>query len=452
MTNRQTSAEYIHSKYPPSKKTPRDRERLKKFPPSDKIPISIDPTIFPFPTFCSLSPLHLPLPLLLSKPSTNLCDNLRRATMAPRKPLSHVLPPLILGTATFNKQYHPDPEHMPYTDIVGRALAHNILGFDTSPYYGPSEILLGDALAKLTPQPPREGYFLVTKAGRIQADEFDYSPSWIRYSVNRSLERLGTPYLDLVYTHDVEFVSPQEVLIAVMELRRLRDEGVIRYVGISGYPVETLASLAEMILLETGEPLDAVLSYSNFCVQNAQLGDKALLERFRDARVECVLNASMLGMGLLTTRGVDQSPMASWHPAPRELRLLCNNLADFAQQEDERLEEVAIRWALENWARVASDFGTRLTPTGAKLGVSVMGVSNVEELEETFAQWSSVVGLAEDTKGSHVQRKEKIERIVMGKMRPSLGAWKDYAWESGKPQFAEDKRQSVGAAPLLGRL
>ncbi|KAI3529065.1 L-galactose dehydrogenase, partial [Colletotrichum filicis] len=42
----------------------------------------------------------------------------------------------------------------------------------------------------------------VTKAGRIAPTEFDYSPAWIRASVLRSLERLNTTYLDLVYTHD----------------------------------------------------------------------------------------------------------------------------------------------------------------------------------------------------------------------------------------------------------
>ncbi|KAF4983700.1 hypothetical protein FZEAL_916 [Fusarium zealandicum] len=359
-----------------------------------------------------------------------------------RKPLSDVLPPLILGTATFNHQYHPDPTHMPYTDIVGRALAHNILGFDTSPYYGPSEILLGDALRKLTPPPPREGYFLITKAGRIAGDEFDYSPAYIRYSVCRSLERLGTPYLDLVYTHDVEFVAPEEVLGAVMELRRLRDQGLIRYVGISGYPVETLASLAEMILRETGEPLDAVLSYSHYCVQNSQLGAKTLLDRFKDAGVECLLNASMLGMGLLTTRGVDNSPMALWHPAPPELRQLCANLSDIAQQDGEHLEEVSIRWALENWARVGSPFGTKLNPCGetSRLGVSVMGVSSVDELEETWALWSSVVGLAGDDVAA--QRRDKIASIVRDKMWPVLGRWKDYAWESGGPGFVNTRAES----------
>lgn len=364
-----------------------------------------------------------------------------------RKPLSEVIPPLILGTATFNHQYHPDPTHMPYTDIVGRALAHNILGFDTSPYYGPSEILLGDALRKLTPPPPREDYFLITKAGRIAGDEFDYSPAWIRYSVCRSLERLGTQYLDLVYTHDVEFVSPEEVLAAVTELRRLRDQGLIRYVGISGYPVDTLASLAEMILRETGEPLDAVMSYSNFCVQNSQLGNKALLDRFQAAGVDCVPNASMLGMGLLTTRGIDNSPMRAWHPAPEELRDLCAKLSSIAQDSGEHLEEVAIRWALENWARVGSRFGTKINPSDTgRLGVSVMGVSSVDELEETWALWTSVVGLVGDEEAT--QRKVKIESLVREKMWPALGKWKDYAWGSGGADFVNARRvEDMGVVP-----
>ncbi|KAL3956171.1 hypothetical protein ACCO45_009017 [Purpureocillium lilacinum] len=323
-----------------------------------------------------------------------------------RPALSQVLPPLILGTATFNTQYHPDPTRMPYTDIVRRALEHNIAAFDTSPYYGPSETLLGDALRTLTPPPRREEYFLITKAGRIASSEFDYSP----HGSDTALERLGTPYLDLVYAHDVEFVSPQDVLAAVLELRSLRDQGLVRYVGISGYPVEVLASLAEMVLEQTGEPLDAVLSYSNFCIQNGTLGRPDYLERFRAAGVECVLNASMLSMGLLTTRGVDNGPQASWHPAPPGLRRACSDLAKLATQRGEHLEEVAIRWALENWARIGAPLGTVAYPAGIlaelgvgrddaallppRIGVSVMGVAAVEELEETWQLWKSVVGLA----------------------------------------------------------
>lgn len=376
------------------------------------------------------------------------------------RPLSQVLPPLILGTATFNYQYNDDPSQMPYTDIVRRALQHNITAFDTSPYYGPSEVLLGDALRTLTPPPHRGGYFLITKAGRIANNEFDYSPPWIRYSVCRSLERLNTSYLDLVYTHDVEFVSPTEVLEAVKELRRLRDQGLVRYVGISGYPVEILVSLAEMVLEQTGEPLDAVMSYANYCIQNTQLGRPDILDRFKKAGVDCIPNASMLGMGLITTRGADSSPMASWHPAPPRLRDACHSLATVAARSGEHLEEIAIRWALENWAHVGSQFGSvayppellseaRVDESGspARIGVSVMGVSNVEELEETWALWKSVVGLANRADEDSAERRDRINRIVTQQMWPRLGPWKDYSWQSGGEAFT-NMRQAKGVVPI----
>ncbi|KAK2589441.1 hypothetical protein QQS21_012883, partial [Conoideocrella luteorostrata] len=377
-----------------------------------------------------------------------------------QKPLSQVLPPLILGTATFNYQYNSDPSQIPCTDIVRRALEHGIVAFDTSPYYGPSEVLLGNALRTLTPPPTRDGYFLITKAGRIANNEFDYSPAWIRYSVCRSLERLNTPYLDLVYAHDVEFVSPAEVLEAVKEMRRMRDQGLIRYVGISGYPIEVLISLAEMVLEQTGEPLDAVMSYSHFCIQNSQLGREDILERLRRAGVECVLNASMLGMGLITTRGADNGPMGSWHPAPPRLREACHDLAEIARRSGDHLENIAIRWALENWARVGAPFGSVAHPQGLlsnarvgetglpnRIGVSVMGVSTVEELEETWALWKSVLGLASRSDDNEARTRDRIERIVTEQMWPQLGAWKDYAWESGGERFT-NLRQVKGVIPV----
>lgn len=355
------------------------------------------------------------------------------------QPLSEVLPPLILGTATFNHQYHPDPSQMPYVDIVRRALDHKIAAFDTSPYYGPSENLLGEALRRIEPPPARDSYFLITKAGRIAGDEFDYSPAWVRYSIFRSLERLGTDRLDLVYMHDVEFVSAAEVLGAVTELRRLRDEGVIRYVGISGYPVETLASLSEMILQKSSEPIDAVLSYGQFCLQNTRLAQAELLDRFASAGVDCILNASMLGMGLLTSQGINSLPMGAWHPAPPELREACHGLATIAATEDRHLEEVAIKWALRNWIHQGSRFGTKLYKSKsdgkfpARIGASVMGVSTVDQLEETWELWQSVIV---------EQGQDTINSLVEDKMWPSLGRWKDYAWESGGPSFTNTRKVS----------
>lgn len=460
-----------------------------------------------------------------------------------RPALSSILPPLILGTATFNTQYVDDPARMPYQSIVSRALELGVNAFDTSPYYGPSEVLLGDALHHVTlpnsantkiaasdgattQRFAREDYMILTKAGRIAGDSFDYSPSWIRYSVLRSLKRLHTPYLDLVYCHDVEFVSPAEVLAAVKELRRLRDEdGVIRYVGISGYPVDVLCDLAEMIQRETGEGVDAVMSYCHCSVQNQRLvagfmddddyddDDKTAstsasaaddakdtstlppLVRFKRAGVSTVLNASMLGMGLLTTRGIDRGPQAAWHPSPPPMRKACADMAAAAAAAGEKLERLSIRWSLDAWARAAAraKLGVSLRGRGGanpnpnpnsnlnlqrsdsnSIGASVMGITSLAELEETWDVWMSV--LAEsvprvavdaddaareaardvvangdgdgDLQTASLRRCDQVRRLVRGELWPLLGEWRGYSWGSGGAGFVNDRREEdMGVVP-----
>lgn len=438
-----------------------------------------------------------------------------------RPAISSLLPPLILGTATFNTQYVDDPTRMPYHSIVSRALDLGVNAFDTSPYYGPSEVLLGDALhhvtlpnsanAKIPPKADgtttqrcaREDYMILTKAGRIAGDSFDYSPSWIRYSVLRSLKRLHTSYLDLVYCHDVEFVSPAEVLAAVKELRRLRDEdGVIRYVGISGYPVDVLCELAEMIKRETGEGVDAVMSYCHCSVQNQRLVEgfmddeptpdstiaedadtKSLppLVRFKRAGVSTVLNASMLGMGLLTTRGVDHGPQAAWHPSPPPLRKACADMAAAAAAEGEKLERLSIRWSLDTWARAGarSKLGVSLKGRSGHLqlsdsnsiGGSVMGITSLAELEETWDVWMSVlaesvphVSLDEavaqeaskdvvvngdkDLQTASLKRCDQVQHLVQEKLWPLLGEWRSHSWQSGGEGFVNTRKvEEVGVVP-----
>ncbi|KAI4266333.1 MAG: hypothetical protein L6R38_008813 [Xanthoria sp. 2 TBL-2021] len=394
-------------------------------------------------------------------------------------PPSMLLPPLICGTATFNDQYNPDPYTLPTTAIVHEALSLGVRAFDTSPYYGPAEDLLGAALN--TPfvheNFPRRDYFLLTKVGRITGDEFDYSASWVRHSVQRSLERLHTDYLDVVYCHDVEFVSPEEVLTAVTELRRIRDEtSVINYIGISGYPVTTLCDLAEMILDESGEPLDVVMSYANFTLQNTRLASVAL-PRLKAAGVKVVLNASVLGMGLLRRKGVPIGGKGDFHPSPKELRAAIQAASDWSDKQDikdKRLEKVAIRWAMENWIHEGAGVGSRGDPAsgipwtreriekygGNKLGVSVMGVSNVEELRETMRVWRSILdgledgektaidsGRGTDERGWSLNRQKQVRTIATG-IRNVLGNWVDYTWPSPPPGFVNQRSAPSVPAPL----
>ena len=145
---------------------------------------------------------------------------------------------------------------------------YGIRAFDTAPYYDDSEIVLGTALKALEHEFPRSSYQLITKVGRYGLGAFDYSPSTLRTSVCRSLRRLHTQYLDVVYLHDVEFVATcvaprkagnhagalgaeeeaygllepceasgdddERVLEAIETLRSMQADGLILHIGISG--------------------------------------------------------------------------------------------------------------------------------------------------------------------------------------------------------------------------
>ncbi|KAF2133114.1 L-galactose dehydrogenase (L-GalDH) [Dothidotthia symphoricarpi CBS 119687] len=392
-----------------------------------------------------------------------------------RTPLSSILPPLVFGTATFNHQYNNDPFALDTVGLVNSALTHGIRAFDTSPYYGPSEQLLGDALATPSVKEafPRNSYMILTKVGRVGGAEFDYSKEWVRQSIKRSLERLHTDYLDLVYCHDVEFVSPAEVLEAVRELRRIRDEeGTIRYVGISGFPIDVLGDMAEMILRETGEPLNAVQSYANFTLQNQTLAGPRGVQRLRNAGVDVVPNASILGMGLLRRQGVPVGALGDFHPAPSDLRAAVRKASDLCDAHGERIEVIAIRFALEAWIKAGALCGSKGDPAsgvtwkhesidevgGTKIGVSVIGVSRALELEKTMLVWRSIVDGLEGGEDTAVQagrwhrawewsrnRRLAVQILAEG-VQDILGEWFDFAWPSPDPGFVNQRKKDTTVA------
>lgn len=380
-----------------------------------------------------------------------------------KAPLSDSLPPLIFGTATFNYQYNPDPYELDTTGLVQQALEYGIRAFDTSPYYGPSEEILGQALDTdfVRENVPRQDFFLITKVGRIAGNQFDYSKESVCKSIQRSLQRLRTSYLDLVYCHDVEFVTEEEVMEAILELRRIRDEeGTIKYVGISGYPLPVLCSLAHRVLRETGEPLDAVMSYANFTIQNELLATTGIKE-LRAAGVDVVPNASPLSMGLLRREGVPIGSMGNWHPSDDGLRAAVKRASDFCDRYDEKLEVIAIRYALETWLRVGASVGSRGDPAsgvpwtresieqvgGKRLGVSVMGVSKSNELAKTMQVWRSILDGLEN--GEELARKagrwsrdhewslnrRKAVQILADGVREHLDEYLDYTWDSPSKDY-----------------
>lgn len=300
--------------------------------------------------------------------------------------LPEIIPSLILGGGGFNYQINANPRSLPIRSIIKLAFGLGFRAFDTSPYYGPSEELIGDALSQpaVTEKYSREEYILMTKVGRISAEEFDYSPTWVEYSVRRSLQRLQTSYLDVVFCHDVEFVTENDVMGALEVLYRFVAQGLIRYVGISGYRLDVLVKLSRSARELYGRPLDIVQSWAQLTLQNTRLlSDVEGLQALRNEGVSCVCNSSPLAIGLLRSGGVPQGSLGDFHPAPVELRYLAQQAAKWVEAHGESLSALSIRFSISQ-ALLASSESFRVS--------TITGVSSEFELTDNVAAARQVFG------------------------------------------------------------
>src|SRR5580698_640662 len=101
--------------------------------------------------------------------------------------------------------------------------------FDVAPYYGRTlaETRLGDALVGR-----RDKVVLATKCGRYDVARFDFSPARVRASIDESLGRLRTDYLDVFLAHDIEFVNEHQIIEeAIPAMSALQREGKARFIG-----------------------------------------------------------------------------------------------------------------------------------------------------------------------------------------------------------------------------
>ena len=140
---------------------------------------------------------------------------------------------------------------------------------DTSPYHGRgmSEVLSGVALRVAA---AAISYILGTKLGRYDVGHFDFSARRVAESVDVSLHRMGVEHLDIVLCHDIEYVDmwPRSwKKRCPRHARPVQQQGKVRYVGISGYPMKIFQYVLERA------PLDCMLSYNQYTLQNRRLAD-----------------------------------------------------------------------------------------------------------------------------------------------------------------------------------
>jgi myo-inositol catabolism protein IolS len=124
--------------------------------------------------------------------------------------------------------------------IVHTAVSHGMNFIDTAYYYGlgRSEELIGEVMKE---HGKRDDFIIATKASYTFPNGelvHNNSPEFLIRSVEESLKRLHTDYIDLFYIHFPDEKTPKYE--AVGALQRLKEAGKIRAIGVSNFSLEQL--------------------------------------------------------------------------------------------------------------------------------------------------------------------------------------------------------------------
>ncbi|MBB3226461.1 aryl-alcohol dehydrogenase (NADP+) [Luteibacter sp. Sphag1AF] len=163
--------------------------------------------------------------------------------------------PLCLGTMMFGGE----TDEATSRRIIDMAFDQGVNFLDTADVYhlGKSEEVVGRAVAAR-----RDSWVLATKfgfPGRQEPNTQGQSRKWIVQSVNESLKRLGTDYLDILYFHRALTDAPLEE--GVRAIGDLIAQGKIRYYGVSnfhGWRIADIVRIADQLNIQrptVSEPL-----------------------------------------------------------------------------------------------------------------------------------------------------------------------------------------------------
>jgi aryl-alcohol dehydrogenase-like predicted oxidoreductase len=234
---------------------------------------------------------------------------------------------------------------------INRALELGINFLDTAQVYGPltNEALVGRAI-----KGKRDQYVLATKFSRrmdnaVPGDSStvgpkDGSAEHVKSSIDGSLQRLGTDYVDLYYQHRVDpNVEIEETVGAMAELV---DEGKVRYIGLSEAAPETLRRANAV------HPVTALQSEYSLWT--------------RDPEAEILPTCRELGIGFVAYSPIGRGFLAGSSTKPDELdeddfrrsnprfiganlqqnRRLAAKVKEFAEEKGVTPGQLALAWVL----------------------------------------------------------------------------------------------------------
>ena len=216
---------------------------------------------------------------------------------------------------------------------VHYAIDHGINYFDVAPMYGVTlaETRLGKAI-----KGRRDKIYLATKCCRYDEDVFDFSARRVKSSIDESLRRLQTDYVDVYQIHDIEFGSRDQVINeAIPAANLVVQSGKARFVGLTGLPVRYLAAIVRLV------EVDTVLSWGHYNLVEDEINDE--LVPICRGRGIGLMSASPLHQRLLTEKG----PPA-WHRSPREVLEVASQIVSLCREYGTDIADVAMRFALDH--------------------------------------------------------------------------------------------------------
>ena len=257
---------------------------------------------------------------------------------------------------------------------VAAAWKSGIRYFDTAPHYGLgiSERRLGAALRDY----PRDEYVLETKVGRLlvkndhrvgtdQADGFDtedeltrvrdYSADGVRRSLEQSLDRLGLDRIDVALVHDPEDHLEQAAEEAIPALCELRDQGVIRAVGLGMNFVDPLHWFVTRDY-PPGVRVDLVLAAGRWTLLDRTAG--VLLDACAERSVG-VVAAAPFNTGLLASAEPNPNGYFDYLPVTEEVLDRARQFAAVAAEHGVELPQAALQFPLRHPAVVSVLAGMR---------------------------------------------------------------------------------------------
>ena len=242
--------------------------------------------------------------------------------------------------------------------LLGALLDAGVNLIDTSVDYGRSEELIGKHVAHR-----RDEYVLASKCGcplELPPDAqppftHDFSPANVRAGIEQSLRRLRTDHLDVLQVHMSPSREQLESDGTIDEMVRLRDEGKIRFLGMSG-TIPHLADHIEMGVFDVFQiPYSAV----------------------QREHEELISRAAAAGAGVLVRGGAARG-------APSEEKdWTVQTIGLAAGEPQRRWEAAAMTDLLDGMSRL--EFTLRVTLSHPGLSSTIVGTSRLDHLEANLA-------------------------------------------------------------------